>query len=434
VAVDIGTTTMVASLLDLCDGRELSIVSRMNPQVSFGDDVLSRIQHSASCPHCLDELRDAVVHEVGGMVRALCEQAGIDTRFIYEAAFAGNTTMQHLLCGVDPSPLGAVPFAPAYARGVLLSAPDMGIPINPRGMCYVFPVIGGFVGGDTIAGMLATRLDELDGPVLMVDIGTNGEIVLAHNGQLLAASTAAGPAFEGARISCGMRGTRGAIEKVVLDGDVHLGVIGNVPSMGICGSGLIDLVAEMLRVGIVSPEGQLRRPDELPTDLSPALARRVRADDDGRTLFVLAESNGGTPQKSLSLTQRDIRELQLGSGAIRAGVSMLLREAGLTPANLKTVLIAGGFGGFIRRDNAQRIGLLPSQVHHERIHYVGNVSLAGARWALLSLEARKYGEALARRTRHLELSMDERFQVEFAEAMIFPEEQTGAKPVTAVEP
>jgi uncharacterized 2Fe-2S/4Fe-4S cluster protein (DUF4445 family) len=420
VAIDVGTTTMVASLLNLCDGRELAVVSRMNPQVSFGDDVLSRIEHSTSCPHCLEELRQAVVQEIGGMIRALCDEAGFDARFIYEAAFAGNTTMQHLLCGVDPSPMGTVPFAPAYARGLLLSARDLGIPINPHGTCYVFPVIGGFVGGDTVAGMLATRIDELEGPVLMVDIGTNGEIVLAHDGELLAASTAAGPAFEGARISCGMRGARGAIEKVVLDGDVHLGVIGNVPPMGICGSGLIDLAAEMLRVGIVSPEGRLLPADELPTGLPSALARRIHTADDGSTVFVLMDSEGGTTHKSLSLTQRDIRELQLGSGAIRAGISMLLRKAGLTATDLKTVLIAGGFGSFIRRDNAQRIGLLPPEVDHERIHYVGNVSLAGARWALLSLEARQHGEELARRIRHVELSVDGDFQAEFAEAMIFP--------------
>jgi len=420
VAVDVGTTTMVASLLNLCDGRELAVVARMNPQVSFGDDVLSRIEHSTSCPHCLDELRQTVAREIAGMIRALCDEAGIDARFIYEATFAGNTTMQHLLCGVDPSPLGAVPFAPAYARGVLLSARDLEIPINPHGTCYVFPIIGGFVGGDTVAGMLATGIDTSDGPTLLVDIGTNGEIVLAHEGKLLAASTAAGPAFEGARISCGMRGARGAMEKVLLDGDVHLGVIGNVAPMGICGSGLIDLAAEMLRVGIVSPEGRLRPREELPTGLSPALAGRVRTDNGGGVVFVLAEPGAGVSRKSLSITQRDIRKLQLGCGAIRAGISILMRQAGLAPKDLKTILIAGGFGGFIRRDKAQRIGLLPPEVDHQRIHYVGNASLAGARWALLSVEARKHGEELARRARHVELSVDGGFQAEFAEAMIFP--------------
>ena len=422
VAIDVGTTTVAASLLNLCNGQELAVVSRMNPQVSFGDDVLSRIHHSASCPHCLDELRQAIVKEIGGMIRALCDEAGVHPRWIYEATFAGNTTMQHLLCGVDPSPLGAVPFAPAYGRGMLLAARDMDIPINPHGMCYVFPVIGGFVGGDTVAGMLATQLDRLDGPVLMVDIGTNGEIVLARDGELLAASTAAGPAFEGARISCGMRGARGAIEKVLLDDNVRLGVIGDVAPMGLCGSGLIDLAAELLRVGVVSPEGRIRAADELPDAVPPALAARVRTDENGHAAFVLAEPDGGSPRKALSLTQRDIRELQLGCGAIRAGMSILLRRAALRPTDLRTILIAGGFGGFVRRDKAQRIGLLPPEVDHRRLHYVGNVSLAGARWALLSLAARHHGEDLARRTRHVELSMDTDFQTEFAEAMVFPAE------------
>ncbi len=422
VAIDIGTTTMAAALLNLCSGDELSVVSRMNPQVAFGDDVLSRIQHSASCSACLEELRQAVAGQIGGMIEALCAESGVDARQIYQATFAGNTTMQHMLCGVDPSPLGEVPFAPAYGRGMLLSARDMEIPINPHGMCYVFPVIGGFVGGDTVAGMMATRIDSLAEPVLMVDIGTNGEIVLAHDGELLATSTAAGPAFEGARISCGMRGARGAIEKVVLDEDVQLGVIGNVAPMGICGSGLIDVAAELLRVGIVSSTGRMLPAGELPADLPHALADRIVSDDDDNVAFVLSEAGGGAAHKALVITQRDIRELQLGCGAIRAGVTMLLRKAGLTPADLKTVLIAGGFGGFIRRDKAQRLGLLPPEVDHQRIHYVGNVSLAGARWALLSLAARKHGEELARGTRHVELSVDGDFQAEFAEAMIFPED------------
>ena len=418
VAVDIGTTTIVASLVSLCSGQELSVASRMNPQANFGDDVLARIKHSTACPACLDQLRRAVVDEVAGVVDALCVQAGVRPEHVYEITFAGNTTMQHLLCGVDPSQLGETPFAPAYARGLLLHARDLQIPINARGMAYVFPVIGGFIGGDTVAGILSTRLGELEGPALMIDIGTNGEIVLAHQGALMAASTAAGPAFEGARISCGMRGVRGAIEKVLLDDDVRLGVIGDARPAGICGSGLIDLVAELLRVGIVSREGRLHEPEELPAGLPPALVRRVRCTPDGQGVFVLAE--GPEPGHSpVVLTQRDIRELQLGCGAIRAGISIMLRQAGLTPSALQTVLVAGGFGSFIRRDKAQRIGLIPD-VDHERVQYVGNASLAGARWALLSVEARRQAEDLARRTRHVELSVDKAFQEEFVDAMVFP--------------
>jgi len=245
VACDIGTTTLVASLMHLVTGTEKTIVSRMNPQVGFGDDVLSRISHAGAGPENLADLHHGVVNEINSMIASLCEAADIRREQIYEATFSGNTTMEHLLCGIDPSQLGVVPFVPVFARGLLLSAAEIGIRIHPRGMAYVFPVIGGFVGGDTVAGILSTRLAEHDTPALMVDIGTNGEIVLSSGGNLWAASTAAGPAFEGARISCGMRATRGAIEKVVFSGDVHRSVIDDAPPMGVCGSGLIDLGAEL---------------------------------------------------------------------------------------------------------------------------------------------------------------------------------------------
>jgi uncharacterized 2Fe-2S/4Fe-4S cluster protein (DUF4445 family) len=252
----------------------------------------------------------------------------------------------------------------------------------------------------------------------MVDIGTNGEIVLADDGEIRAASTAAGPAFEGARISCGMRAAHGAIEKVVLDDDVRCSVIGNCPPVGLCGSGLIDLAAELLKHGIVSSAGRLLPPGELPPSLPPALRQRVRIGPDGQGEFLLAEGEGDS---TLTLSQRDVRELQLASGAIRAGIVILLKNAGLKTTDLKSVLLAGGFGSFIRRSNAQRIGLLPADIDHSRIHYVGNVSLSGARWALLSCEARRWAEKLARHTSHVQLSSDADFQNEFAEAMIFPD-------------
>ena len=229
--------------------------------------------------------------------------------------------------------------------------------------------------------------------------------------------TAAGPAFEGARISCGMRATRGAIEKVVVDGGLHLGVIGSAAPIGLCGSGLIDLAAELLRAGVVNSTGRLAPPSDLPADLNDDLRRRV-VREDASVRFVLADGNGGA---SVSLTQKDVRELQLAGGAIRAGVSLLLRQAGLASRDLKRVLLAGGFGSFVRRSNAQRMGLLPSDVDHARIQYIGNASLAGARWALRSTAARQRGERLARATRHVELSQDPMFQMEFAEAMLFPE-------------
>ncbi|HSW45355.1 MAG TPA: ASKHA domain-containing protein [Phycisphaerae bacterium] len=418
-AFDIGTTTLVGSLMDLGTGAELAVASSVNPQVGLGDDVLSRIRH-VDKPDGLKELQQAVVSEVNRLIGRLCAEAGVEPREVYEIALAGNTTMEHFVCGIDPTPLGQMPFVPAFGRGLLLRAADLGLTVHPGAFAYVFPVIGSFVGGDTVGGILTTRLASLDGPALMVDVGTNGEIVLAHDGQLWAASTAAGPAFEGARISCGMRASRGAIEKVVLDEDVRLGTIGESRPTGLCGSGLIDLAAELIRVGIVSLAGRLLPPDKLPRDLPAAIRQRVRLDPAGKVEFVLADARTSGTGEDLAITQRDIRELQLAAGAIRAGIRILLRQAGFTPADLKVVLLAGGFGSFIRRRNARQIGLLPPELESHHIHYVGNTSLSGARWALLSVDARRRAEELARHARHIELSMDTQFQMEFGEAMIFP--------------
>ncbi len=411
-AFDIGTTTVVGVLIDLDTGEERAVESCMNPQVSFGDDVLSRIAHAGKNKDALRELQSAIINEVNAMMESLAEAAGISPHCIYEVVFSGNTTMEHLLCGIDPAQLGQVPFVPVFSHGLHRPAREFGLSIHPHGMAYVFPVIGGFVGGDTVAGMLATRLAEIEGPSFMVDIGTNGEIVLAHEGRLWAASTAAGPAFEGARISCGMRATRGAIEKVVMSDDVHCSVIDDAPPMGLCGSALIDCVAELLQHGIVTPDGRLRAPENAPSNLPDALRRRIHANNGGDVEFELA---GG-----VSLNQRDIRELQLASGAIRAGISILLKQAGITLQDLKRVLIAGGFGSFIRRNHAQRIGLIPPEIDHAKIRYVGNTSLSGARWALLSNTSRLHAETLARQTRHVELSNDPDFAMEFAMAMHFP--------------
>jgi uncharacterized 2Fe-2S/4Fe-4S cluster protein (DUF4445 family) len=421
VAMDVGTTTLVAALLDLDSGRQLAVASRLNPQTRFGDDVLSRIMHAGSRADGLGELQRAVAAALDEMIGELCREAGTARQGVYTATISGNTTMQQLLCGIDPDALGKVPFVPAVGRGLLPRAEQIGLHIHPRARAYVLPVIGGFVGGDTVAGILATDLADCAKPTLFVDIGTNGEIALAAGGKLTAASTAAGPAFEGARISRGMRAATGAIEKVQVDGRLRFEVIGNVPPVGLCGSALIDAAAELLRLGILTPQGRLLVGDELPPHVPPELARRaVRAG--GQPGFLLAdeeEAAGGPP---VLLTQQDIRELQLAAGAIRAGAAILLRRAGLAPADLDQILIGGGFGNFIRRANAQRIGLLPPSIEHCRIRFQGNTSLAGARLVALSQEARDLAEGLAARTEHVDLSFDPHFHAAFAEAMLFPEQ------------
>ena len=424
VAVDLGTTTLAGALLDLSTGEELAVVSRLNPQTRFGDDVLSRILHVRQRPDGLNELTNTIIEAVDEMIGELVGQAGIGRERIYELTFSGNTTMQQLLCGVDPSSLGVVPFVPATGRGLWLQAAELGLHAHPKAMACILPVIGGFVGGDTVSGILATGLAESGGPTLLVDIGTNGEIVLFADGKLSAASTAAGPAFEGARISHGMRASDGAIEKVVVDGRLRANVIGDVPPIGLCGSALIDVAAELLRHELLTPQGHLLTPDELPDNVLPDLAERVVLHDgpgrDGQTAFVLAPEAETGIAGPIVLTQRDVRELQLAAGAIRAGVAVLLRRAGLEAEKLERVLIAGGFGNFIRRSSAQRIGLMPRQVEHHRIRYQGNTSLAGARLVALSRQARTMAEDLARRTEHVDLSRDPDFHAAFAEAMIFP--------------
>lgn len=419
VAVDVGTTTLVAMLLDVRTGDELAVAARLNPQTRFGDDVLSRILYVQESPNGLAALQGAVLSAVHEMIGEVAAEAGVDQRRIYEVVFSGNTTMQELLCGIDPRTLGEVPFIPATSSRILIPAADLGIEIHPRARAYVMPVIGGFVGGDTVAGILATDLTDSPGPSLLVDIGTNGEIVLWAHGKLTAASTAAGPAFEGARIAHGMRASAGAIEKVVVDGRLRVNVIGGVAPVGLCGSALIDAAAELLRHGVLAPDGRLASPDRLPEDVLQDLRDRLVADD-GKPAFVLVPAEESGTGKPVWLTQRDFRELQLASGAIRAGIATLLRRQGLTPADLESVLVAGGFGNFIRRKNAQCIGLLPHEVPRHRIGYQGNTSLAGARLAAISKTARAKAEDLARQTEHVDLSSDPDFRWAFAEAMLFP--------------
>ncbi|MEE8451535.1 MAG: ASKHA domain-containing protein [Thermoguttaceae bacterium] len=439
VAIDLGTTTLVGVLMNLSnaaepgdnsdeieldrnnldEGNQLAVASRLNPQTRFGDDVLSRILHAQQLPQGLSELQESIVEGVDRMIGELAAMAAIGAEQIYEVTFSGNTTMQQLLCGIDPSALGGVPFVPAVGRGLLLPTTQLGLHVHPRATACLLPVIGGFVGGDTVSGILATGLAVSDGPTLLIDIGTNGEIVLFADGKLTAASTAAGPAFEGARILHGMRGTRGAIEKVVVDQQLHANVIGDVPPTGLCGSALIDVAAELLRHGLLTPAGRLCTADQLPDGTLPDLARRI-VSHEGHPAFVLAWESETDTGGAVMLTQRDLRELQLATGAIRAGIAILLRRAGVDPADLKAVLLAGGFGNFIRRSNAQRIGLIPPEVPHPRIRYQGNTSLAGARMIAVSKQARIAAEELARRTEHLDLSRDPEFQTTFGDAMIFP--------------
>jgi len=420
LAFDIGTTTLVGTMINLATGKDLAVASRINPQTSYGDDVVSRIKRCRDDEGGLQLLHEAVLEAVNEIVCELVEKTGCRAQSLCAAVFAGNTTMQEILCGINPSSLGELPFVPTFRESLQLKASDMGLAVNDNAQVLVFPQIGGFVGGDTVAGIVATRLADYEEPALLVDVGTNGEIVLAHKGKLIATSVAAGPAFEGARIINGMRAAGGAIEKVVLDGDVEINVIGNVKPSGLCGTGLIDAVAAMLQTGVLDITGRILGPDELPTGIPEAIRKRVVPQDD-HFEFILVHAEQSATGDPLCLYQRDIRELQLANGAIRAGISILLRGEGLEPTDVGHVLLAGAFGNFIRRKSALRVGMLPP-IPTDRIRFVGNTASFGAKRVLLSTSERDYAEKIMRETTHVDLSLDPAFQMEFSEAMLFPAE------------
>ena len=425
VAFDIGTTTVVGTMFDLQTAKELAVESKINAQIIYGDDVISRILKIREKSASLKQLQESIIGTVNNIIGELARKTNISVENIYETVIVGNSTMQQILCGYDPSALGEIPFIQAFDRAQTISAARLGIKVNTKARVYVFPQLGGFVGGDTTAGMLASSLGQQKKNILFIDIGTNGEIVLSCGKTLLAASTAAGPAFEGARIMQGMRATKGAIEKVIISDDVMLNIIGNTKPAGICGTALIDAAAELLRIGILDVTGRILSKDEASSDLPDKVLKRLMTDKDNNTCFVLAEAGETASGKAISLCQKDIRELQLAVGAIRAGTNILLRHAGIGSNDLDEVLLAGAFGNFIRRNNARRIGLLP-QIPCSRISFIGNAASLGAKLALISTDERLYAEELRKKTKHVDLSSDMDFQMEFAESMIFPETELSA--------
>jgi uncharacterized 2Fe-2S/4Fe-4S cluster protein (DUF4445 family) len=417
VAVDVGTTTVVASLMDLATGRQVAVASAANPQASRGDDVVSRIEYCLGGPSQLRQMQELIIGCLNDLVRRLCDEAGVRLSDIFEAAVVGNTTMTHLLLGLPVDHIGRAPFVPAVRQGLSVAARELGLAIHSRGRVYVGPTVAGYVGADTVAAILATRLHESDGLRMVIDIGTNGELVLGNRERLLACSTAAGPAFEGARIKYGMRAAAGAIDRVdIVDGRLRVHAIGDAPAVGLCGTGLIEAVSACLEARIVSTMGQMLPAEELP-GLSDDLASRLIRTN-GETALCLASAEQCGTGHPVLLTQRDVREVQLAKGAMFAGASVLMAEMGVTAADLDEVLLAGAFGNFIRPDRARQVGLLPA-VPPEKVRFVGNAAGTGAKMLLLNRPLRRTAEHVSRSVRHVELSGRADFQTLFAEAMLF---------------
>ncbi|SPF54048.1 2Fe-2S iron-sulfur cluster binding domain protein [Candidatus Desulfosporosinus infrequens] len=417
LAVDIGTTTVVAYLMNLITGTLVTSGAVTNPQQGFGADVISRITHAAKGPENLLQLQETVMGGLNGIITQLCQASGVSPDEIYQTVVVGNTTMTHLFLGIDPTFLAPAPFIPVFQRTVEVEARELGLKVLGTGTVVVLPSVAGYVGADTVGVMLAAGADRLSGVSLIVDIGTNGEIILTGKGRILTCSTAAGPAFEGAEIKYGMRAAEGAVEGVSIDQDVELTVIGGGKVRGICGSGLIDAIAQMLKVGVISSSGRYEnRPLQL-EELPPLVRGRLR-NTERASEFVLVWGEDSVSGEDIVLSQKDIREMQLAKGAILAGIMVLLQEMGSSPQEIERILLAGAFGNYIKRESALGIGLLPS-LPLDRITTIGNAAGDGAKMSLLSTEERARAELLAQRAEHIELSTKKDFQVEFIKALAF---------------
>ncbi|KTE92634.1 metal-binding protein [Desulfitobacterium hafniense] len=417
LAIDIGTTTTVVYLVDLLQGKILDSDALTNPQRVFGADVISRITHAAKGPEQLQQLQTVVVEGLNTIISRLCKRNDLKQEDIYQAVVVGNTTMSHLFLGIDPTYLAPAPFIPVFRQSVQVKAAELGLNILKTGHVVVVPNVAGYVGADTVGVMIAAKVDQLPGYTLAVDIGTNGEIILAGGKRILTCSTAAGPAFEGAEIKYGMRAADGAIERVKITDDVELAVIGNAKPIGICGSGLIDAIAQMAETGIIHESGRIVNTPEDLAKLPPKLQERIRNAEGGYE-FVLAWEKDTGLKEDVVLTQKDVRELQLAKGAILAGIKILMKEMGIGLEQLDRVLLAGAFGNYISKEAALRIGLLPD-VPLEKIRAIGNAAGDGAKMILLSKEERKRAALLAELAEHLELSTRSDFQEEFIEALSF---------------
>lgn len=392
LAVDLGTTTIVVYLLDSVTGRLLAEVSAGNPQRAYGADVLSRIQYVLE--QQTSQLRDCVQKTLQDLTVQAAQQAGIGAEEIETVVIAGNTAMHHLLLGIDPRPLTVPPYMPGVTGAIDVQGAAF-LPVKKRGTVRILPNIAGFVGGDTVACMVAANFANLEQPTLLIDIGTNGEMVLGDWHRRLTCSAAAGPAFEGANISCGMRGTVGAIDHVWVErGGLRWHVIGEGVPVGLCGSGLLDLVASLLKVGAIDGSGKMR-----------------------------CGSSYCLPGTAVVLTQRDVREVQLAKAAIRTGIELMADRLVLPLQKIQRVLLAGAFGSCLDPRSACSIGMIPAELL-ERIESIGHAVGRGATYCALSEEAFESGVKLAKETEFVELASDPMFQDRFVDALAFREDDT----------
>ncbi|HEX9623125.1 MAG TPA: ASKHA domain-containing protein [Streptosporangiaceae bacterium] len=421
IAFDLGTTTVVATLLDLSTGTPMAVSSMLSKQQPLGADVISRISATMLDPENLGRLTGLAQASISELAGEVCAEAEVDPADVFEVALAGNATMTHLVLGIDPEPLGVAPFILAARLLPEVLAADLGLAVHPRARAVVFPAFGAYVGGDITAGLLAAGMNRDARVRLFIDVGTNCEIVLGGRDWLLATAAPAGPAFEGAAIRCGMRAADGAIESVELSGaggGVELKVIGDCDPVGLCGSGLVDAVASLISAGLLDRSGRFVS-EEQAAQVAPGLAARLTSLGKERVFVLHWAGETGDVEHSIFLTQRDVRELQFAKAAIASGWQVLLEEAGLTQGDVQQVLLAGSFGSYLSPANAIKLGLVP-KLPVLRIVSAGNVAGEGAKMALLSVRERAAALALLEEVRYVELSDHADFNDRFIGQLEFP--------------
>jgi uncharacterized 2Fe-2S/4Fe-4S cluster protein (DUF4445 family) len=426
LAVDIGTTTVAAYLCSLTTGEVRATESMMNPQVTYGEDVMSRITYAMDHPDSgLETMKTQLVKGLNDMIARIVNAVGIARTDILDMTLVGNTAMHHILLQINPKYIGASPFAPAIHSSLDIKTRDLGIVINESSYVHILPIEAGFVGADNVGVLISREPYRKDETQLIIDIGTNGEIVLGHGERMISASCATGPALEGAQISCGMRAAPGAIERIHIDPEtleVSYELIGNesggehssterAKAKGICGSGIIDVLGELYRAGVIEGSGAFRKTLNTP---------RLRTDGDGKVEFVIVWKDETPTGRDIVVTQQDIRQIQLAKAAIYAGTKLLMRRLGVD--RVDRVVIAGAFGTYVDKDEALVIGMIPS-ISPDRIIAVGNAAGDGARVALLNKEKREEANWVARKVEYLELTTEKDFQDEFVAALHIPHSQ-----------
>ena len=416
IAFDIGTTTVVGMLWDIMDGEQEVAYAETNPQNEFGLDVISRITFAGEDSGNLKILRDRIIGCLNDITDKLCDRSDVDRESIVRVTVCGNTTMSHIFAGYDPKSLAHAPFDPAYTGTKFFRAGDIGLRIRSDSVVMLIPNIAGHVGGDITAGIAASRLEDLRGRSLFIDIGTNGEIVYCQDGKMFTCSTAAGPAFEGAAIYQGMRAATGAIEGIRIENeDVIFRVIGGVPPVGICGSGLIDAVSEMKKAGIINKTGRIASAEEYEKKHPGSiLCERLREGSDGREFILVSK----TEDEDIVITQNDVREVQLAKAAISAGVRIMMKRMDSSPADLDRVIVAGAFGSYINKESAIGIGLLPD-IERSRVISAGNTAGVGTLMAVASSKEALRIQRIPEKLEHIELANEEDFQTVYLNAMAF---------------